>query len=559
MRSHLLSALERIPHPLLTLCIVGFLAGGLASQFFPNAFAAVERFGSRLAERKRLCVFLLATTAIVLRLGLLWVRPVPSPEIHDEFSYLLAADTFAHGRLTNPPHPMAAYFDTFHVNQQPTYMSIYPPAQGAALALGELLGYPWIGVLLSVSAMTGAVLWALQGWFPSRWALLGGILVLLRIAISSYWINGYWGGAVAAIGGALVFGALPRIMRSCRARDAVILGLGTGILANSRPFEGFVFCLPVFAVLVAWVYRRQGPSWRTAARQILVPFSAVMLLCVLFMGYYNFRITGHPSVFPYVVNVRSHFAIPQLAWGKTVAPFHFQNAQFEDYYNHWWPKIAWVHGRPDSFGHIALALGQDAWTFIGFVAYPEFIVVALAAPWILRDRRMRFPVAQFVFCFAGFLLVAWFLPHYGAPLTAPTFALIVQGLRHFRHWRFYGLRFGAHLSRAVVVSALFLSPLHNYFVALLPAMENRQRIAELAASMHGTQLIVVRYSSDHDPAQEWVYNAADIDHAKVVWAREIPGVPLQPLLNYFHDRHVWIVEPDDDPPRLLPYAAPATH
>jgi hypothetical protein len=559
MRSHLLSALVRIPQHSSILFLIFFSAAWFASQLFPDAFAAVELFGSRLAERKRLCVFLLATTAIVLRLGLLWVSPVPSPGIHDEFSYLLAADTFAHGRLTNPPHPMAVYFDTFHVNQQPTYMSIYPPAQGAALALGELLGHPWIGVLLSVSAMTGAVLWALQGWFPSRWALLGGILVLLRIAISSYWINGYWGGAVAAIGGAFVFGALPRIMRSCRARDAVILGLGTGILANSRPFEGFVFCLPVFAVLVAWVYRRQGPSWRTAARQILVPFSAVMLLCVLFMGYYNFRITGHPSVFPYVVNVRSHFAIPQLAWGKTVAPFHFQNAQFEDYYNHWWPKIAWVYGRPDSFGHIALALGLDAWTFIRFVAYPEFLVVALAAPWILRDRRMRFPVAQSVFCFAGFLLVAWFQPHYGAPLTATTFALIVQGLRHFRHWRFYGRRFGAHLSRAVVVSAFFLSPFHPYLVAILPRMDYRQRISDLADSMPGNELIVVRYSTEHDPLQEWVYNAADIDHAKVVWAREIPGVPLQPLLNYFHDRHVWIVEPDDDPPRLLPYAAPATH
>jgi hypothetical protein len=61
------------------------------------------------------------------------------------------------------------------------------------LALGELLGHPWIGVLLSVSVMTAAGLWALQAWFPSRWALLGGILVFLRVAISSYWINSYWG------------------------------------------------------------------------------------------------------------------------------------------------------------------------------------------------------------------------------------------------------------------------------------------------------------------------------------------------------------------------------
>ena len=109
-----------------------------------------------------------------------------------------------------------------------------------------------------------------------------------------------------------------------------------------------------------------------------------------------------------------------------------------------------MHRRPDSFGHIAFALGQDTWTFIRFVVHTEFFVVALAAPWILRDRRMRFPVAQSVFCFAGFLLVAWFQAHYAAPLTATTFALIVPGLRHFRHWRFYGLQFGAHLSRAVV-------------------------------------------------------------------------------------------------------------
>src|SRR5713101_3989699 len=197
-----------------------------APRLGDGIFRAVESYGALLARRKSRAILCIAIFPVVLRLSFLWLMPAPVPHTHDEFSYLLAGDTFAHRRLTNPPHAMWVFLDTIHVNQHPTYMSKYPPAQGFALGLGEILGNPWIGVIISVSGMCAAVLWMLQGWLPARWSLLGAILAVLRLGVFSYWMNSYWGGALPAIGGALVVGALPRILRSWHPSDALLLGLG---------------------------------------------------------------------------------------------------------------------------------------------------------------------------------------------------------------------------------------------------------------------------------------------------------------------------------------------
>ena len=95
----------------------------------------------------------------------------------------------------------------------------------------------------------------------------------------------------------------------------------------------------------------------------------------------------------------------------------------------------------------------------------------------------------------------------------------------------------------------------RWYVALWQDEQNldRARILEYLEHQPGEHVVIVRYGANHDfILDEWVYNNADIDGSKVIWARDM-GSQNAELLKYFGTRHAWLVEPDNTPPRLSPY------
>ena len=89
---------------------------------------------------------------------------------------------------------MWRHFETLFVLQQPSYASVYPPAQGVILAFGQVLfGEPWAGVLASMGCMLTAMVWMLRAYLTRDWALYGAVLGGAGYGVLSYWSNSFWG------------------------------------------------------------------------------------------------------------------------------------------------------------------------------------------------------------------------------------------------------------------------------------------------------------------------------------------------------------------------------
>jgi hypothetical protein len=155
------------------------------------------------------------------------------------------------------------------------------------------------------------------------------------------------------------------------------------------------------------------------------------------------------------------------------------------------------------------------------------------------------------------LMVYWFEPHYAAPLTASIYIIVGQAIRHLRQWKWKSYRVGVFASRLIVVLlvARIFSPGTEVVHPLLRGFNlSRAEIAQQLQATPEKHLVIVRYSPGHNVLNEWVYNAADLDNAKVVWAREIPGRDIKPLLDYYRDRKIWVLDADADHPQVAPYS-----
>ena len=488
---------------------------------------------------------------------LLPVMPIPKPQIVDEFSYILGAQTLAKGRLTNPVHPFWQHFESFHINMVPSYESQYQPAPSAFMAIGLVLGRSvWWGVWLATGLMCGAICWALQPLIGPAYAFFAGVYTACKYSIGTQYSDSYWGGSVCALGGALALGALVRVIQTRSAKWTPLFVLGIGLLANSRPYEGLLFSLPLALGLVLWVIRTRSYT------RILAPTMALSLMLVAWMAYFNYRGTGRVTEMPYTANFEQyHFVRPFFGTGMKPFP-HYNNYQMAALFWNWegtpgrlarsWSGIQKLEKTKFQFYYREHFAPLLILAFIG--AYFSLSWRGRPSPWI-RPQTQAPPVPAraflgltfFAVLIGLFAVVWWPLSSYPAPLLVSFYGLAFLGIRYLGTARPRNHRLGRYWARGLVAAALII-PLINLPHEIhkasrvhypLPWNEDRERVLHQLEAQPEESLVLVGYAPMHDPAQEWVYNTPDIDSQKVIFARALGAQKDCDFIHYYGERKIW--------------------
>lgn len=492
-------------------------------------------------RRPALAAIAMALGFVALRLALVPIMPAPVPIVTDEFSHLLLADTLLHGRVANPVHPFWPHFESIHILMQPHYVSAYFPGQALWLAAGRIVtGSPWAGILAQCALFLIALYWMLRGWMPARWALFGVLLAGLRFAVASYWINAYHGGFLPAIGGALVAGAFARLRKNSNIWQGLLFGIGLAILASTRPVEGALYSIP-FAAVLAWDFRRNALALAIAA----VPVA----ICAGALGVYFSHVTGSPFVTAYQINQKTYGWPMTLAFLKPPQVEH-HNIEFARYYEYEMSEHQRVDG-PVHFLQFLTFRMQEYWRF--------FLGPALTVPLIMIGRVWRTRKMLLIGATGGLfavLIEGGASPHYLAPAAAVLIAIVVECCRHLRASRVYVVKL-LPLTLALVLTlrigaqslGLPYTQKLNFqsWCCRVEGDHNKARITADLDRIPGNHLVFVRAKTDEYNLLQWIYNDADIDHARIVWARDLGPERNVELIRYYPARQAWIVDPNVDP------------
>ncbi len=493
------------------------------------------------------CLAGIAALAFGISMAMAWMR-LPAPSCHDEFSHLLVADTVLHGRLANPSPEIWQPFQSFHVLVNPTYASKFPLGPGALLALGWFLfGSPAAGIWIGAALCAVAVTWAAAGCLSRRWAIVAGLLLTTNPNVHHQWSLSFMNGWLTAAAAAIVAGATLRLRKHTRWRDCLLLGIGIGGLALTRPFEGLVFTICCAGLLLFW-WRSASWSLQIARIARIGACAAVPLsLCFALMAMHNRATTGNVWQMPYQLHEQQYGVAPlsifqspknpmMTEWSANVPPtvlaFHYGWSLTS--YAKRTGITGWCGAVADIFHVVSKLWGLSFCLLMSCMAFS-------------RPGPHRLLTLAVALALLAGSFVPWYFSHYFAPSMVWVAILTALGVKWMID-RMVSDRQTARIAVATVLVVQMIWMTAEVAVANMRATtwaDDRQAIVDRLQSQGGEHLILVRYQSDHDVHHEWVYNGADLENAPIIWARSWRPDLDSELLKHYPSRHVWYLDFDE--------------
>jgi hypothetical protein len=297
--------------------------------------------------------------------------------------------------------------------------------------------------------------------------------------------------------------------------------------------------------------------------RVVIPMALILTSALVWIGYYNYKVTGKVTELPYIANRRMYGTPQGFYWQE---PYIVHTSMPADVRMEYEDQLR-RHARRHSVRELlSTTLGRTRTFWLFYIGIPLTIAFVFF-PFIWLERNSGLLAgALLIIGFENLTFHAYF-PQYTAAIYGVIIIVLLLCIRRMRASGPKGLFLSRGLS-ATCVLAVVVPMIGSFVQPVLPPQLSsiaklwsgefarqfsRQKFESQLESRHGEHLVIVRYDySTHDVGNEWVYNKADIDHAKIAWARELDSQSDQQLIRYFAGRKIWLAEPDARPPRLTP-------
>lgn len=497
-----------------------------------NLLLTVPGIGTRtrLELLAYLCCFLLGV--LVPWIGMQF-QGTPEPSTPLAHARLLAAETFASGRLANPSIPGGSLLQTYLTLQEPAYSAVSSPGPALFLALGLLGGDPLLGIWLSAGLLGLSVAWMIRGYASLRWAVIGSLITTIWFGALSFWTQSYDGSVTVAIGLALAWGASRRYRARKQASDLLIFSLGVGWSLLCDPVAAILpLVIPTYIIAKTW--------WRTRRTAVLAALLPGIGLFVIVQLPLNWATTGHPLTSPASVYRERYDNNPRFLWDMPTLPATIDILRMEQYD----AMIQMPSSRLESPVAKTWA-NRIKETVVFHIGLPALLLL-IGAFWIGLTRWARWMLLGALSVLAGTLFILRFSLSNGAGLAIVGILLTIWGIRRIwvakeRDGKDYWRLSGAFLALLLVCAyARGLGVKHDDVVNRHIKYKN-ELISHLVKKETGRHLVMVQYDHKVPPQVEYVYNSANPEKQDVVWARANDRADPSDLFTHFKDRKTWMI------------------
>ncbi len=525
-----------------------FPAVGLTLSKMAN-FAA--RYGASDLRNALLIIILYVPAYIILT----QITGIHQPDTHDEFCNLLAADTFLHGRLTNPTHSFWKHFEFFYVIQNPTYASKFPPLQGAVLALGMLITtLPIAGVFLAGIMACLGIYWMLRAHLSPYWSLYGGLIWMVH-PTAVVWSSSYWGANLTVLGGTLSLGAFFRLLDDEKKNGNLIYsslwGIGIAILLNSRPYEGTALTGILLSIWCFEIIRRK--TWSKKILETVLVLFLILAANLVWTAYYNYSITGNAAVLPYSLQHSQYYRTPLFLFQKLSEPKDNVPVFVEDQDEEWQQDLSKGYGSNSAI--ILSTLGR-LFSFIGWLTKSFILIFLFAVGMIVvlirKEVNVRGNEILILVAFVSALLMTTFTgDRFASPIIGIGILFITIGAKYLykdsnlQKMFILVIPISIWCGTALSLASVELKKSEDTFSIQNieeKGFKNRSEIEEYLNLLKGKHLVLVEKQNLALPDPRlWVYNSAEIDESNIVWAHKLTDGENGALIDYFKDRNVWLL------------------